>query len=100
MPKAQGIDRGTLLGINCVHTMKTAISVEDGLLNEADRAAKQMGLSRSRLFSVALEDYLRHRRQEEMIGQLNRVYAVPAPSETGLPAKMKTKFRSAIRDRW
>jgi metal-responsive CopG/Arc/MetJ family transcriptional regulator len=80
--------------------MKTAISVEDELLLQADRTAKQMGLSRSRLFSIALADYLRHRRQEEMIEQLNRVYAEPDPSEAVMVAKMKAKFRATIRDRW
>jgi metal-responsive CopG/Arc/MetJ family transcriptional regulator len=80
--------------------MKTAISVADELLNEADRTAKQMGLSRSRLFSIALQDYLRHRRQEEVVEQLNRVYAEPDPSEAGMAAKMKAKFRKTIRDRW
>jgi len=35
--------------------MKTAISIDDQLLQDADRAAKRMGLSRSRLFSLALQ---------------------------------------------
>jgi metal-responsive CopG/Arc/MetJ family transcriptional regulator len=41
--------------------MKTAISVDGQLLSEADRTARELGLSRSRLFSLALEAYLRHR---------------------------------------
>jgi len=35
--------------------MKTAISIDDQLLQDADPAAKRMGLCRSRLFSVALQ---------------------------------------------
>ena len=41
-----------------VNTMKTAVSVDDELITEADRAAREMGVSRSRLFSLALEAYL------------------------------------------
>jgi hypothetical protein len=81
--------------------MKTAISLEDELLEEADRTAKQMGLSRSRLFSLALQDYLRHRREREIVEQLNRVYGQePAPPDDGMSAKMKAKFRATVRDRW
>ena len=50
--------------------MKTAISIEDELLIEADRTAHQMGISRSRLFSLALANYLRKRRNKEILDQL------------------------------
>ena len=84
-----------------MHTMKTAISVDGHLLHEADQAARQMGLSRSRLFSLALENYLRQRRQEEMIGRLNKVYAgEPDPVDLRTAKRMKAKFRATIRERW
>jgi hypothetical protein len=81
--------------------MKTAISVDGQLLTEADRTAREMGLSRSRLFSLALEAYLRHRRQEEIVEQLNRAYSgKPDPASAPTLRRMKAKFRSTIRDRW
>jgi metal-responsive CopG/Arc/MetJ family transcriptional regulator len=54
--------------------MKTAISVEDSLMEEADAAAKDLGLSRSGLISAALRDYLRQRRHAQITAQLNLVY--------------------------
>jgi hypothetical protein len=78
--------------------MKTAISVEDGLFQEADRAAQEMGLSRSRLFSLALEGFLKERRKQAVMDQLNRVYK-DQPPDPLLP-KMKAKFRSVIQDKW
>ena len=80
--------------------MKTAISVDDALLREADRTAKKMGLSRSRFFSVAVERFLTQRRQQELTDQLNRVYSVPDPDEQQLTALMKDKFRATLKDRW
>ena len=81
--------------------MKTAISLDDHLLDEANRTARKMGLSRSRLFSLALEDYLRHRRQEQMVEQLNQVYSDQAdPAEARTARGMKTKFRRTIKERW
>ena len=81
--------------------MKTAISVDGQLLSEADRTARELGVSRSRLFSLALEAYLRHRRQEEMIEQLNRAYAgKPDPANAPTLKRMKARFRQTIKDRW
>jgi hypothetical protein len=81
--------------------MKTAISLEARLLEEADRTARSMGLSRSRLFSLALEHYLRHRRQEQIVEKLNEVYSDhPDPIDTRIVQGMKTKFRRTIKDRW
>src|SRR5579859_4315161 len=92
---------GRTYGINWMHTMKTAISVEDELLQEADRTAREMGLSRSRLFSVALKDFLKQRRNAAIVEQLNRVYAKgPTPEERRTLAFMKEKFRTTMKDPW
>jgi metal-responsive CopG/Arc/MetJ family transcriptional regulator len=80
--------------------MKTAISVDDQLISEADNAAREMGLSRSRLIATALEAYLRKRRQDEITARLNEAYAVPDPDEARLLKAMKAKFAATIKDRW
>jgi metal-responsive CopG/Arc/MetJ family transcriptional regulator len=80
--------------------MKTAISLDGTLLHQADQTARSMGISRSRLFSVALEAYLRSREQEKMIEQLNQVYSVPEPGSRRATKAMKAKFRRIIQDRW
>lgn len=80
--------------------MKTAISVNDQLLSDADRAAREMGLSRSRLIATALEAYLRRRRQEETTARLNEVFAEDDPAEARTLKLMKAKFRSSIKESW
>lgn len=78
--------------------MKTAISLDGQLLKEADQTARDLGLSRSRLFSLALENYLRQRRQEQLLDQLNQAYSnEPNPAEA---PNLKAKFRSTIKDSW
>ena len=79
--------------------MKTAISIEAPLLEETDRTARKLGLSRSRLVSLALKDYLRQRRNQEIVEQLNHVYG-ERPEVSVSADKLKTKFRSTIKDRW
>jgi len=80
--------------------MKTAISVDDQLMSEADRAAREMGVSRSRLIATALAAYLRTRQQAEITARLNEAYAEVDPAETRTRKLMKAKFHSTIKDRW
>lgn len=89
------------MGITNQHTMKTAISIEAPLLEEADRTARKLGVSRSRLLSLALTDYLRQRRNREIVEQLNHVYGEePEGAEEPSTAQIKAKFRSTIKGRW
>ena len=82
-------------------SMKTAISIEDGLLREAAAAARSLGVSRSRLFAVALDSFLRNQRRETMLRQLNEVYGGKAdPSEKALRGRMKEKLHATLKDRW
>jgi metal-responsive CopG/Arc/MetJ family transcriptional regulator len=81
--------------------MKTAISIDDQLLQEVDATARQMGLSRSRLFALAAGDFLHRQRQEQMLLRLNEVYAKEAElAEKTLLKRIKAKAGSTVKDRW
>jgi hypothetical protein len=75
---ADGIPRGYTFG------MKTAISLPDPLFKEAEAAAKDLGLSRSKLIQTALEEFLERRRHADLIAEINRdidKYGDPADGE-------------------
>lgn len=79
--------------------MKTAISIETPLLEETDRTARKLGVSRSRLVSLALRNYLRQSRNREIVEQLNLVYGEQAGvADQPSSAQMKTKLRSIVKD--
>ncbi len=81
--------------------MKTAISIEDEILREADETARRMGLSRSRLFALAVVDFLQRHRREQMLVLLNEVYAGEAQStEKRLLKGIKTKVRRTMKEPW
>jgi hypothetical protein len=81
--------------------MKTAISIDDGLLQEADETARLMGLSRSRLFGLAVGEFLQRQRREQMLVRLNEVYAGGTePPGKRLMAGIKSKVRSTVKERW
>jgi metal-responsive CopG/Arc/MetJ family transcriptional regulator len=81
--------------------MKTAISIDDGLLQEADKTARRMGLSRSRLFALAVADFLQRGRQEQMLRQLNEVYANGMePAEKRSVEGIKAKVGRTLKEGW
>ena len=80
-------------------SMKTAISVDDALMEQADAVARDLGLSRSGLIADALRDYLRKRRRARTTEQLNVAYSnVPSADERPLVRKLRAKL--PVQDRW
>ena len=54
--------------------MKTAVSLPDNLFCAAEQTAQYMGIKRSQLFVLALEDYIAKHRGEMITKKLNEVY--------------------------
>jgi antitoxin MazE6 len=59
--------------------MKTAISIPDPLFEEAEAAARDLGLTRSKLIQTALEEFLKRRRDAEVTRRLNKSYTENPP---------------------
>ncbi|MCU0566771.1 MAG: hypothetical protein MUF49_09265 [Oculatellaceae cyanobacterium Prado106] len=55
--------------------MKTAISLPDSVFEEAEGLAKQLGLSRSELYTKALKAYLKKYNRDQILHKLNQVYS-------------------------
>jgi len=61
--------------------MKIAISIPDPLFREAEAAAKDLGVSRSKLIQIALQAFLQRRRDDKVTAALNRSFARHPPEE-------------------
>jgi hypothetical protein len=61
--------------------MNIAISIPDPLFKEAEAAAKDLGVSRSKLVQIALQAFLQRRRDEKVTGALNRSFARHPPEK-------------------
>ena len=73
--------------------MKTAISIPDWLYREAEKTAKNLGIPRSRLFALALEEYLRHQSAERITAKLDSVYtqdSAEAPAADAAVSALRT----------
>ena len=54
--------------------MKTAVSLPDHLFRRAEEVAGELQIPRSRLFAMALEQFLGNYRQRDVTERLNAVY--------------------------
>jgi metal-responsive CopG/Arc/MetJ family transcriptional regulator len=54
--------------------MKAVVSIPDPIFKAADDLAKRIGVSRSRLYSVALQRYVQEQDEEATTAKLNEVY--------------------------
>ncbi|MEO8380488.1 MAG: ChpI protein [Acidobacteriota bacterium] len=55
--------------------MKATVSIPDPVFKAADDLARRMGVSRSRLYSVALQRFVQDHDEEAMTAKLDEVYA-------------------------
>jgi metal-responsive CopG/Arc/MetJ family transcriptional regulator len=78
--------------------MKTAISLPDSVFHEAEALAKQLGVSRSELYTKALKAYLRKYNRNQILAKLNQVYSEESSELDPVLAKMQ--FMSLPREDW
>ena len=55
--------------------MKTAISIPDPIFQSAENMADRLGMSRSELFTVAISEYMKSHRYQNITQTLNKVYS-------------------------
>ncbi|MYG11194.1 MAG: hypothetical protein F4171_00145 [Gammaproteobacteria bacterium] len=79
--------------------MKTAISIRDEVFDAAERAAKEMGISRSELYTTAVREFVARFRKQRVTERLDAVYAEDVPSglDQGLVAMQSL---SLPEERW
>jgi metal-responsive CopG/Arc/MetJ family transcriptional regulator len=61
--------------------IKTAISLEKGLLEQINKYAKEMNVSRSKFFSIAVKGFIERLQNQHMLDKLNFVYDEPGKDE-------------------
>ncbi len=78
--------------------MKTAISIPDPLFRAAERAAHRRGISRSRLYALAIEAFLKEQQHDDVKEALTRLYSV---EDSRLdPILEALQFASIPREEW
>ena len=77
--------------------MKVALSIPDELFETAETVSKRLGVSRSRLYSTALAEFLAKHRGRKVTDRLNTVYGV---EESRVEPGVRRLQRRSLRDAW
>lgn len=81
--------------------IKTAISIEKNLFDQAEIIARTMKISRSKLFVIALQDFIEHQKNKEMLAQINAACAdEPDATEQTLRRKSSRQHRRLVEGEW
>jgi metal-responsive CopG/Arc/MetJ family transcriptional regulator len=78
--------------------MKTAISLPDPVFEEAESLARQLGVSRSELYTKALKAYLQKYNQDQILNKLNLIYSEESSEPD--PVLTKIQFMSLPSEDW
>lgn len=55
--------------------IKTAISLQESLFHKIEQVAAELNVTRSRLFALAVEKFIRDYENQKTLARLNEVYA-------------------------
>jgi metal-responsive CopG/Arc/MetJ family transcriptional regulator len=84
-----------------MQTIKTAISIEKNLFEQAEIIASTMKVSRSKLFVMALQDFIEHHKNRELLAQINAAYFdAPDAEEQTLRLKVRHQHRRTVESEW
>ena len=78
--------------------MKTAISIPDDVFARVEAFAKRRKMSRSALFTVAVEQYVQHHRADDVTRRLNEIYSTEDSSLD--PVLDKLQSHALPREEW
>ena len=80
--------------------IKTAISLEKPLFEQVNLMAKNLNISRSRLFSIAVQEYLKRCENIELLSKINSAYDDVAQTSSEMVTKMRPNHLKMVKDKW
>lgn len=81
--------------------VKTAVSLDEKLLERIDQAAEDLRLPRSRLLARAAEEFLVDHENRKLLERLDRAYSDPPTAEEAeLRRRHRRRHRRAVEGSW
>jgi metal-responsive CopG/Arc/MetJ family transcriptional regulator len=79
--------------------VKTAISLKKPIFEKMDILAKNLKISRSRLFSMAAEEFIERHKNLELLQSLNQAYE-DTPKAVPAVTRMRSRHYKLVKDQW
>jgi metal-responsive CopG/Arc/MetJ family transcriptional regulator len=77
--------------------VKTAISLDEELFLKVNNLANNLHISRSKVFTLAVQDYVKKRENQAVLARLNEVYKdLPIEEERKILRSMRGKQKQLI----
>lgn len=80
--------------------MKTTISIPDEDFEAAEQVARELGLSRSELYSSAVRDFIARRAQLDVTERLDQIYGEQGADSRLDPVLAKLQGLTLPREEW
>jgi metal-responsive CopG/Arc/MetJ family transcriptional regulator len=82
-------------------TIKTAISIQKSLFDQAESLAQQLNISRSHLFGLAIETYIQNRQNKILFDEINQAYSdEPDTGEKVRFSRIRRQHRKLVENEW
>lgn len=79
--------------------VKLAISIRESLFKQAEALARELKVSRSQVFGMAIEKFLREFENRQLLEKINQAYAsTPTAEEEAHQTQMKAYHRRLVED--
>ena len=79
--------------------IKTAISIEKPIFEKMDVLAKNLKISRSRVFALAAQEFIKRHNNMELLKSLNDAYD-DLPESEPIVAEMRSSHYRMVKDQW
>lgn len=81
--------------------VKTAISLQRSLFEQIDALARELEISRSRLFALAAEAFIERYQNQRLLQSINDAYDdLPDSEEESLRHRMRQQHRQLVEGQW
>jgi predicted transcriptional regulator len=82
-------------------SVKTAISLHKPLFDQVEALAEKMNVPRSRIFALAVEEFVRRHQNQRLLQRINEAYKdAPDPAEVALRRRMRRQHRQIVEGEW
>jgi len=80
--------------------IKTAISIEKPVFDQVNDLAKNLKISRSRLFVIAAQEFIQRHTNLELLQAINEAYDDLPDVDTIMVDKMRPLHLKMVKDQW
>lgn len=82
-------------------SIKTAISIREPLFEQVEILARELNISRSRVFVLAVEEFLHRYQNRQLLEEINQAYDdLPDSTENSYLSKIRSHHQGMVEGEW